>query len=322
MPRLTFAAQVYESHENESVLECLTRQGVTVSHSCKSGVCQSCMMRAVRGAPPAEAQKGLRESQQEQGYFLACSCVPQVDMEVTLDAPELFLVPATVQSLVSISSKIARVRLHATQPIEYRPGQFVNVRRADGLIRSYSLASVPQQDNYLELHVQRSPHGQMSSWIHDQLKEGDTVQVSTPRGECYYRPDALDQPLLFVGTGSGLAPLYGLIRDALRIGHRGPLWLFHGSRKREGLYLVNELRELASVHSNFNYVPCVSGEPGVDDYVSARADAAALQQHPDLKSWRVFLCGHPDMVKTAKRNVYLAGAALRDIQADAFLSAH
>ena len=322
MPMLTFLEQAYESRENESVLECLTRQGVTVPHSCKSGICQSCMMRAVRGAPPAEAQKGLRESQQAQGYFLACSCVPKVDMEVTLDAPELFLVPATVQSLVGLSSKIARLRLHTTQPMEYRPGQFVNVRRDDGLIRSYSLASVPQQDNYLELHVQRSPQGQMSGWIHDQLKEGDTVQVSTPRGECYYRPNALDQPLLLVGTGSGLAPLYGVIRDALRLGHRGPLWLFHGSRKREGLYLVNELHALANAHSNFNYVPCVSGEPGVDGYVSARADAAAIQQHPDLKSWRVFLCGHPDMVKTAKRNVYLAGAALRDIQADAFLSAH
>jgi hypothetical protein len=36
----------------------------------------------------------------------------------------------------------------------------------------------------------------------------------------------------------------------------------------------------------------------------------------------VFLCGHPDMVKSSKRNAFLAGAALRDIQADAFLSAH
>jgi len=322
MPRLTFEAHSYALRENESVLECLTRHGVTVPHSCKSGICQSCMMRAVQGAPPAEAQKGLKESQQADGYFLACSCVPQVDLEVTLDAPELFLVPAKVQSLVRLNSKIARLRLQAAQPIDYRPGQFVNVRRDDGLIRSYSLASVPQQDDYLELHVQRNAGGQMSGWIHDQLKEGDTLQVSTPHGECYYRPDALDQPLLLIGTGSGLAPLYGVIRDALRSGHRGPVWLFHGSRTRTGLYLADELGALADNHKNFRYVPCLSGEPDVDGYLSARADAAALQQHPNLKSWRVFLCGHPDMVKTSKRNAFLAGAALRDIQSDAFVSAH
>lgn len=322
MPRLTFEARSYALRENESVLECLTRHGVTVPHSCKSGICQSCMMRSVQGAPPAEAQKGLKESLQAEGYFLSCSCVPQVDMEVTLSAPELFLVPVTVQSLVRLNGKIARLRLQPSQSIEYHPGQFVNLRRDDGLIRSYSLASVPQQDGYLELHVQRTTHGQMSGWIYEQLKAGDTLQVSTPHGECYYRPAALEQALLLVGTGSGLAPLYGVIRDALHSGHRGPIWLFHGSRTRTGLYLVDELRALADAHNNFRYVPCLSGEPELDGIISARADAAALQQHPNLKSWRVFLCGHPDMVKTAKRNAFLAGAALHDIQADAFVSAH
>lgn len=321
MPKLTFEACSYELRENESVLECLMRQGVAIPHSCKSGICQSCMMRALRDAPPAEAQKGLKKSQQAEGYFLACSCVPQVDMEVTLDAPELFLVPATVQSVVKLNSNIARLRLQTAQPFEYRPGQFVNVRRGDGLIRSYSLASVPQ-DGYLEFHVQRNADGQMSPWIHDQLKDGDALQVSTPHGECYYRPDALDQSLLLVGTGCGLAPLYGVIRDALHSGHRGPVWLFHGSRVRNGLYLVEELRELADTHKNFRYVACLSGEPGVDGTISARAGAAALQQHPNLKSWRVFLCGHPDMVKMAKRDAFMAGAALCDIQSDAFVSAH
>ncbi|MBI3777167.1 MAG: 2Fe-2S iron-sulfur cluster binding domain-containing protein [Gammaproteobacteria bacterium] len=322
MPSLTFEARSYALRDNESVLECLTRHGVTVPHSCKSGICQSCMMRSVQGAPPAEAQKGLKEAQQAEGYFLSCSCVPQLDMEVTLDAPELFLVPVTVQSLVRWNGKVARLRLQPSQSLDYRPGQFVNLRRPDGLIRSYSLASVPQHDNYLELHVQRSSGGQMSEWIHDQLNAGDSLHVSTPHGECYYRPDALEQPLLLVGTGTGLAPLYGVIRDALRSGHRGPIWLFHGSRTGTGLYLVDELRALAGAHKNFRYVPCLSGEPELDGIISARADAAAMQQHSNLKGWRVFLCGHPDMVKTAKRNAFLAGAALRDIQADAFVSTH
>ncbi len=322
MPILTFSGCSYASNENESVLEALTRQGVAIPHSCKSGICQACLMRSTQGAPPIRAQKGLKESQRAQGYFLACSCVPKVDMQVTLDAPELFLVPARVQSLSRLNGKVARLRLQAAQPIEYHAGQFVNLRRADGLMRSYSLASVPQQDDYLELHVQRNAGGQMSGWIHEQLKEGDTVQVSTPHGECYYRPDALDQPLLLIGTGCGLAPLYGVIRDALHSGHRGPVWLFHGSHTRSGLYLVDELHALADSHKNFRYVPCLSGEPGVDGVMSARADIAALQQHPNLKNWRVFLCGHPAMVKAAKRDVFLAGAALRDIQADAFVSAH
>lgn len=243
-------------------------------------------------------------------------------MEVTLEAPGLSLMPATVQSLVRLNEKIARLRLRTDQSVEYRAGQFVNVRRADGLIRSYSLASVPQQHDYLELHVQHNDGGRMSGWIHDRLKKGDTLQVSTPRGECYYRADSPDQPLLLIGTGSGLAPLYGVIRDALHSGHRGPIWLYHGSRMHSGLYLVDELRALAGMHQNFYYVPCLSGESGIDGIISSRADAAALQQHPKLKDWRVFLCGHPAMVMSAKRSAYLAGATLNDIHSDAFVSAH
>lgn len=322
MLTLTFDERRYSLNDGETVLDCLTRNAVQVPNSCKSGICQSCMMRCVQGEVPAEAQKGLKDSQRAEGYFLACVCVPQVDIEVTLNAPDLFLMPVTVESLSSLNENIARLRLRTAQPIEYRAGQFVNLRRGDGLIRSYSLASIPQHDAYLELHVQRNNGGQMSGWIHAQLKEGDTLQVSMPRGECYYRPDMPEQPLLLIGTGSGLAPLYGVIRDALQSGHRGPVWLFHGSRRRNGLYLTDELRELAAVHNNFFYVPCLSGETGIDGYVSSRADAAALRQHPNLKNWRVFLCGHPEMVKLAKRNVFLAGAALRDIQSDAFISAH
>jgi NAD(P)H-flavin reductase len=50
-----------------------------------------------------------------------------------------------------------------------------------------------------------------------------------------------------------------------------------------------------------------------------RAEAQALCDHPQLKGWRVYLCGHPGMVQTAKRKAYLAGASLTDIYADPFV---
>jgi NAD(P)H-flavin reductase len=49
-----------------------------------------------------------------------------------------------------------------------------------------------------------------------------------------------------------------------------------------------------------------------------RANDIALSRLPDLKGWRVFLCGHPEMVNETKRQAYLNGASLKDIYADAF----
>lgn len=319
MPKLIFDGTAYNRADAETVLDCLLRHDVAVPHSCRTGICQSCMMRAVNDDPPAEAQKGLKQTLKEQKYFLACSCTPAGDFEATSEAPEMFHVPARVLSVDKLGGKIARVRLDYPRPFEYRPGQFLNLHRDDGLIRSYSIASIPQLESFIELHVQRNAGGRMSPWIHDEMKAGDAVRIGTPLGECFYRPGKSEQPLLLVGTGSGLAPLYGVVRDALRCGHAAPIWLFHGSRTQDGLYLMDELRHLARDYANFNYVPCLSGEPDRDGFISMRANDAALQQHINLKHWRVFLCGHPDMVNATKKKSFLAGASLNEIHADAFV---
>jgi NAD(P)H-flavin reductase len=44
----------------------------------------------------------------------------------------------------------------------------------------------------------------------------------------------------------------------------------------------------------------------------------ALNENPDLSGWRVFLCGHPEMVKSAQQKTFFAGASMRDIFADPF----
>ena len=84
----------------------------------------------------------------------------------------------------------------------------------------------------------------MSGWFHDDAHIGERVSVLGPSGDCFYVPGKEEQPLLLVGTGTGLAPLYGILRDALRHGHRGPIHLFHGALHKGGLYLVEELRRL------------------------------------------------------------------------------
>ncbi|MBM4202410.1 MAG: oxygenase, partial [Gammaproteobacteria bacterium] len=186
------------------------------------------------------------------------------------------------------------------------------------LCRSYSIASVPARDRHLHLHVRRLARGRLSGWIHDQLRPGHTVEIAGPTGDCFYAPGRPEQGLLLIGTGSGLAPLYGIARDALQQGHTGPIRLFHGSRDRRGLYLVEELRDLAQESPQFEYTPCISGPQVPPGYAAGRPSDVALRDTPDPRSWRLFLCGHPDMVAATRRKAYLAGAAMKDIHADAF----
>ncbi len=312
MPQVCFGEFASELRENETALDALLRSGAPVSYSCKAGSCGSCMLRAVDGEVPAAAQAGLKDSWKARGYFLACVCRPESDLTAApVDADAQ--VPATIAALDSLSSDVMRLRLQCRQPFEFRSGQYITLMRHDGLARSYSIASLPAEE-HLELHVRCLPNGQMSEWIRQQARAGDNVRVLGPSGECFYVPGRPEQPLLLVGTGTGLAPLYGILRDALAHGHTGPIHLYHGAVREAGLYLRDELARLAAENPNVHYNPTTLDADGpVDQLVLAR--------HKQLTGFRAFLCGDPAIVQGLRKKLFLGGMDLKEIYADAFLPA-
>jgi NAD(P)H-flavin reductase/ferredoxin len=318
--KLRLGDRVLDCEDGETVLDALHRQGIDVPSSCRNGVCQSCMLRCRSGDPGDGAQKELKESLRVQGYFLACQCRPTENLALSIGEVEGLFVPARIADRRLLAPRIAQVLIEVETPLEYRAGQFIHLRRDDGLVRSYSLASETSAGPLLELHVTRLDGGRMSSWLHDEARIGHALTVRGPLGDCFYVPGREDQNLLLVGTGSGLAPLLGILRSALVAGHTGEIHLYHGSTSADGLYLVSELRDLAARHRHVHYHPCVDANPR-EGMREARADLAALADHTDLAGWRVYLCGHPGLVKSMKKMAYLQGASLSDILADPFETA-
>jgi NAD(P)H-flavin reductase/ferredoxin len=323
MAKIRYGGQAYESRQGESVLECLTAHGVSVPSSCHAGVCQSCMMRVVKGRVPAAAQSGLKPAHAAKNFFLACICRPDEDVEVAFIDEALQRLRADVLEISRLNSDIVRVRLRPRQPLDYNPGQFIRLYKGAGVSRFYSLASVPRLHHEdIHIHVRRMPYGAVSGWIHETLRAGEAVDISESLGECSYLPGHPEQGLLLMGTGCGLAPLYGIILDALTRGHQGAVRLYHGSVDAAGLYLIEELRALSKAFPNFEYIPCVSADeappPG---FTPGMVLDVAMARHPDLSGWRVYLCGNPQMVSKGRREAFLAGASMGEIFADPFLPA-
>ncbi len=297
MIRITYQYRTYFLYSSESVLDCLKRNGVSVPNACRGGGCQSCLMRAVTGDVPPRSQGGIRNELQDQNYFLACVCVPENDLEIAL--PDQSVLKRTVAEVVGkekLTSNVMRLTLQRWMPFQYKPGQNVNLYRGFKLVRSYAIAGPAEQNDTIEIHVRRIKDGSMSNWIHDELNVGDTVELGEPFGECHYEETELDRNLLLVGTGAGLATLYGVVHDAIARKHSGLIHLFHGVRSKEDLYLVEELNELAAGNGNVNYTPCVSGNAAGEGLTAGRASVVALEQVGDLSGWSVYLSGHPDMV--------------------------
>ncbi len=308
----------FNCNTDESLLDALLKENIEISYGCKQGACQSCLMRSLDGAPPVESQHGLTPAQKQQHFFMACRCYPQHNMRVGYHHHADFVTQGTVTSKQNLNPETLLLTLAIDDPIDYYAGQFVNLCRDDGLTRSYSIANNRIHQQQLSFHIRRLAGGRFSEWAHDELQPGDRLAVSEPQGLCYYQADNSQQSLLLIGTGSGLAPLAGIISEALHQQHQGPIHLYHGSRDLNGLYWVEEMQQLGEQYPNFHYRPCISkGEPPAGMF-TGRANDVAFKDLSDLKGWRLFLCGHPEMVNASKLQAFLMGASMADIYADAF----
>lgn len=312
MPVIRLGDLATETATGESTLDALLRAGAPVLHACRAGSCGSCMLRAVEGEPSTASQASLKDAWRAQGYFLACICYPSTDLTVSAVGSDA-RIAGRIAALDSLSGDVLRVRIVTDARFDYRPGQYLALVREDGLARSYSIASTGV-DPWLELHVRCLPHGRMSGWLRDEARVGAAVQLLGPSGACFYVPGRPEQPLLLVGTGTGLAPLYGVLRDALAQGHRGPIHLVHGALRAAGLYLQDELRQIADDHPTVHYLPSLYDHDGPVDKVIAKL-------FPSLTGWRAFVCGDSSLVALLRKRLFLDGLPLREIHADAFVPA-
>lgn len=301
------------------MLDALMRQGAEIPFSCRGGVCQVCLQRCVSGEPSAASVATVSPELRHKGYFLPCTCIPTGDMEFEAPRREDLVVSATVERKSLLAPDVMGVWVRVPESFVYEPGQFITLHRpGDLLMRSYSVASVPGAEPILEFHVRRMPDGEMSGWIFNEMSEGEELEIQGPFGTCHYTAAMSGSPLLLLGGGTGLAPLWGVVRKALEAGHQGEIHLYHGVGTMPDLYRHGELKALEAEYPSFTYHPCVSGEDAADGVCRGRIHAMIRGEHPELQGWQVFIAGPPDMVSAAQGIVLAAGAAAEDVHADSF----
>lgn len=299
----------------ESLLDAALKHQVDIPYSCCSGLCHNCLVKITEGDIPPAAQQGLSENQVRQGYALSCQLKPVTTLTIqAADAQQYF--PATVLNAQPISHNIVKLRLQA--PVQWFAGQYLTLWKDPQAGRPYSIASLPQE-NAIECHIKVHPGGEVSNWIAESLSAGSTLQVGTPLGNCFYTSGMAQSPLLLVGQGTGLAPLYGIVRDALNQRHLPEIYLYANARSKDSLYLLEEFTQLAFNYPNFHFNPLIYSNGDRNNAVEHVVNSLN-RNHPKLQDWCIFLCGAPELVKKLQKVCFLNGASLKNIHADPFVT--
>ena len=310
MPELHVADKRWSVADGSNLLDALNQAGVSVPYSCRAGSCHACLVRCVQGEPLDLKPEALSRTQREQGWRLACQCEVVGDVQIEAFDPQRDGLPAEVAALDWLSPTVLRLRLIAQRPLRYRAGQHVVLWTASGIARPYSLASLPEEDRFLEFHIDCAHPGEFADAAR-QFKVGDAVRLGELRGGALrYDPDWQEQPLWLLASGTGLGPLFGVLRDALRQDHRGPIRLVHVARDEAEHYLKAELQALAAA-----YPPLA-----VEYLLRSQLADHLVQMRLVTRQTHALVCGHPDTVEAFAKRLFLAGLSRNQLLADAFLT--
>ncbi|MBI4433000.1 MAG: hypothetical protein HY592_05955 [Candidatus Omnitrophica bacterium] len=168
---------------------------------------------------------------------------------------------ATVTRIVSLTDTVKHFVLEYAPEADTRfiAGQFMMVHlEKDGQPhkKPYSIASSPSLDHKIELCIKLVEGGYVSNWFFN-LKEGDVLHTSLPYGVFTLR-EPWEDNLVFVGTGTGIAPLRGMIQNLYEKGCQKEIWLIFGNRFETDILYLDEWRTLEKKHKNFHFIPTVS----------------------------------------------------------------
>jgi ferredoxin-NADP reductase/ferredoxin len=309
MPELQVAERSLEVAPASNLLDSLLAAGIAVPYSCRAGSCHACLVRCVRGELLDGNPEALDEARREQGWRLACQCRVVEDVQVEVFDPLRDGVPATVHSCDWLSAEVLRVRLTPQRPLRYSAGQHLQLWTPNGIARPYSLASVPGADTWLEFHIDCRQGGAFATAARA-LQHGDRLRLGELRGGAlHYDSDWQTRPLWLMAAGTGLAPLYGVLREALRQDHQGLIRVIHLAHDASAHYLAEPLQTLAASHPQVQ----------VELICAAELPAALAELRLVSRQTIALLCGHPDSVETFARRLYLAGLPRSQVFADVFL---
>nr|WP_298380329.1 ferredoxin--NADP reductase [uncultured Halomonas sp.] len=126
----------------------------------------------------------------------------------------------------------------------YRPGQFVTLRLPMGerfIQRCYSMSSAPTLDKAPRVTVKRVADGRGSNWVCDRVRVGDSIEVMAPAG--IFVPDSLKGDFLLCAGGSGITPVFSILRSVLSNGS-GRVRLLFANRDERSVIFAKELDAL------------------------------------------------------------------------------
>ena len=208
-------------------------------------------------------------------------------------------------------------------PFRYLPGQFLTVtvaRNGQSLKRSYTIASAPTQCEFCEITLKRDEHGVVSRFLHDRIREGDTLQITAPSGRFTFSGEEATSVVLIAG-GVGVTPMMSAVRYLSARSWAGDIFFIYAVREEAEVIFREELEYLQRRHPHLHLVIVAEQvESPAWPYAKGRITRELLETAvPEMSTRRVHVCGPPPMMAAVKSMLFDLGVTADQIRTEVFI---
>lgn len=208
----------------------------------------------------------------------------------------------------------------------YKAGQYLTLKATiNGLDerRSYSLCSAPHEDEW-RIAVKRTPYGVFSTYVNEQLRPGDTVEVMPPLGKFTVSTDVLNRKkYVAFAAGSGITPVISIIKTILHNEPQSSVTLIYGNRTSYSIIFKNVIEDLKNMYMDrFRTIHVLSREITDANINSGRIDAEKCNdlftRYAEVTADEFFICGPEAMISCVKDFLLSKGVEEQKIRFELF----
>ncbi|MBT6273379.1 MAG: 2Fe-2S iron-sulfur cluster binding domain-containing protein [Chromatiales bacterium] len=207
------------------------------------------------------------------------------------------------------------------------PGQYLTFKaQHDGqeIRRSYSICEAPGS-GLLRVAVKKVAGGLVSTWVNEQLREGDTVDAMAPAGNFFADSNKAARRFLMVAAGSGITPIISIVTTLLESHPDTLVTLIYGNRASPTIMFREALEDLKNRFlGRLNLVHVLTREQQDVDLFNGRLDRQKCEEL--FRTWvdvsvmdAAYLCGPVAMMEAAKDVLIDCGMASEHIHREVFV---
>ena len=219
--------------------------------------------------------------------------------------------PLTITNITKLTADAVAISFDVSNNslFQFEAGQYITIKKeinGEQVRRAYSICSTNAEG--VTIGVKKVAGGKMSTFLTENIKEGEVLEVMPPSGNFIIKGD--NKHIVGICAGSGVTPILSMIKTVLAQDSDNKFTLIYGNKTKDSSMFAAELLQLQENNSDRFKIHNAYSREGVSGAINGRLDKNTIQQllntfRPIKTADAYFICGPGELIDNANELLLL-----------------